>query len=146
MKVNIGPQSDAKVGSFENEALENEDRNQTTKSTCVLFDNPIKHLGINQICSTLSSGESSEGEVVPVPSRFVVTRQIQAPRVRMKEHPPSTPANLSMCLFPRHYIGLTPWKIPTAIATGGAIENPSDLKTALINTLTLMLLTTRKVR
>ena len=86
------------------------------------------------------------GEVVPVALPFVGTRQIQATRGRMKDPPPPTPANLPMCLFPRHYIGLTPWKIPTAIATGGAIENPSDLMTALINTLTLTLLKTRKVR
>ena len=88
------------------------------------------------------------GEAVPLLSPFEGTRQIQATRVRMKEHPPPppTPANLPMCLFPRHYIGLTPWKIPTAIATGGAIENPSDLVTALINTQTLILLKIRKVR
>ena len=90
-------------------------------------------------------------EAVPVPSPFVVTRQIQAPRVRMKEHPlPPAPrpytCQTTMCLFPRHYLGLTPWKIPTAIATGGAIENPSEITTALINTLTLILLKTRKVR
>ena len=87
-----------------------------------------------------------------MPSPFVVTRQIQAPRVGMKEQPrhpsppPPTTAKLPMCLFPRHYLGLTPWKIPTAIATGGAIENPSEIMTALINTLTLILLKTRKVR
>ena len=89
------------------------------------------------------------GVAVPVPSPFVVTRQIQAPRVRMKEHPPPPPpytCQTTMCLFPRHYLGLTPWKIPTAIATGGAIENPSEITTALINTLTLILLKTRKVR
>ena len=89
------------------------------------------------------------GEAVPVPSPFVVTRQIQAPRVRMKEHPlppPPYTCQTTMCLFPRHYLGLTPWKIPTAIATGGAIENPSEITTALINTLTLILLKTRKVR
>ena len=86
------------------------------------------------------------GEAVPVPSPFVVTRQIQAPRARMKEHPSLPPANLPMCLFPRHNLGLTPWKIATAIATGDAIESPSDLMTALINTLTLILLKTRKVR
>ena len=31
------------------------------------------------------------GEAVPVPSPFVVTRQIQAPRARMKEHPSPPP-------------------------------------------------------
>ena len=88
------------------------------------------------------------GVAVPMPSPFVVTRQIQAPRVRMKEHPlpPPYTCQTTMCLFPRHYLGLTPWKIPTAIATGGAIENPSEITTALINTLTLILLKTRKVR
>lgn len=43
---------------------------------------------IKKICSTLCNGESSGGEAVPVPSPFVVTSQIQAPRVRIKEHPP----------------------------------------------------------
>ena len=92
------------------------------------------------------------GVALPGPSPFVVTRQIPAPRARLKEHPsrpsppPPPPANLPMCLFPRHNLGLTPWKIPTAIATGGAIESPSDLMTALINTLTLILPKTRKVR
>ena len=122
--------------------------NQTTQRPnpplfCLIIQ--LNILELKKICSTLSSGESSGREAVPVPSPFVVTRQIQAHRVGMKEHPPPT-SNLPMCLFPRHYLGLAPWKIPTAIATAGAIENPSDLMTALINTLTLILLTTRKVR
>ena len=36
--------------------------------------------------------------------------------------------------------GLTPWKIATAMATGGDIENPSDLMTTFINILSLILL------
>ena len=123
--------------------------NQTTQRPnplvfCLIIQ--LNILELKKICSTLFSGELSGGEAVPVPSPFVGTGQIQAPRVRMKEHPPPTPANPPMCLFPRHYLGLTPWKIPTAIETGGAIENPSDLMTALINTLTLILLKTRKSR
>ena len=87
-------------------------------------------------------GKSSVGESFPLPSPSPV--KVRPPELRCKSTP--TPANLPMCLFSFHYLGLTPWKIPTSIATGGVIENPSDLMTTFISTLTLILLKTRKVR
>ena len=75
---------------------------------------------------------------------FQTPAKVRPPGLGCKSTP--TPANLPMCLFSFHYLGLTPWKIPTSIATGGVIENPSDLVTTFISTLTLILLKTRKVR
>ena len=53
-------------------------------------------------------------------------------------NPANPPVHVSVSF--RLPSGLTPWKIATAMATGGAIENPSDLMTTLINVQSFILL------
>ena len=121
--------------------------NQTTQRPnppvfCLIIQ--LNILELKKICSTLSSGESSGGWGSSGVFTFCSHPPNSGPQGRDERAPPhlqSTNVSVSPPL---------PWPCtlenPHGDSNCWCHENPSDLMTALINTLTLILLTTRKVR